>query len=171
METWDAIRSRRNVREFSDQPVTQEHLDRIVEAGRLSPSARNWQPWDFVLVTDSNLLTRLAQVWRGAWHVARASAVIGVVAPILEDAGQQKLLYFDLGQAVMAMMLAATDLGIGTGHAAVADQDLARELLSYPPDRFLAYMLSLGVPSGEPLRPLRKVNRRAFAEVVHREHW
>lgn len=53
METWDAIRARRNVREFSDQPISPDDLDRILEAGRLTPSSRNWQPWDFVAVTDS----------------------------------------------------------------------------------------------------------------------
>jgi nitroreductase len=52
METWDAIRSRRNVREFSDKTVSVEDLDRILEAGRRAPSSKNSQPWDFVLVTD-----------------------------------------------------------------------------------------------------------------------
>jgi nitroreductase len=56
VETWEALRSRRNVREFSPRPVGEEELARILEAGRLAPSAKNWQPWDFVLVTDLDQL-------------------------------------------------------------------------------------------------------------------
>ena len=52
METWDAISSRRNVREFTDEPLPAEALERILEAGWRAPSSRNWQPWDFVVVTD-----------------------------------------------------------------------------------------------------------------------
>ena len=66
METGEAMASRRNVREFSDQKVDLSDLDRILEAGRRTPSARNWQPWDFILVTDRALLMELAGVWRGA---------------------------------------------------------------------------------------------------------
>ena len=46
METWDAIRARRNVRQYTDQPIARENLERICEAGRRAPSAGNWQPWD-----------------------------------------------------------------------------------------------------------------------------
>ena len=52
METWDVIRSRRNVRSYTEQPIPAADLDRILEAGRRSPSSTNWQPWNFVVVTD-----------------------------------------------------------------------------------------------------------------------
>jgi nitroreductase len=70
VETWDALRARRNVRQFTEEPVPDEALDRILEAGRRAPSAGNWQPWDFVLVTDTAQLDELAKVWQGAKHVA-----------------------------------------------------------------------------------------------------
>jgi nitroreductase len=171
VETWDAITARRNVRRFSDQPIGRDELDRILEAGRRSPSSRNWQPWDFVAVTDPDQLTKLAGVWKGAWHVANAGAAIALVAPLIDAEEERTILHFDLGQAVMLMMLAASDQGIGTGHAAVADQGLAREILGFPVDRFCAHMLSLGYPAESPLRPLKKVNRRPFDEVVHRQRW
>ena len=60
METWDAIRSRRNVRQFEPRTLSDADLDRILEAGRIAPSSRNWQPWDFVVVTDRDQLVRLA---------------------------------------------------------------------------------------------------------------
>ena len=56
METWDAITARRNVRDFDDRPLPRELLERILEAGRRAPSAQNWQPWDFVVVTDREQL-------------------------------------------------------------------------------------------------------------------
>ncbi len=132
METWDALRARRNVRQFTDQPVPDEALDRILEAGRRAPSASNWQPWDFVLVTDRAQLVELAKVWQFAKHVAAAAAAIAIVAPEPEDDRQSALLQYDLGQATYAMTVAAADLGVGTGHAAAADQDQARDVLGFP---------------------------------------
>ncbi len=171
MDTWDAIRSRRNVREFSDRAVSNEDLDRILEAGRLAPSARNWQPWDFVLVTDRDRLKELAGVWQGAWHVAGASAAIAIVAPKPSNDREGELLQYDLGHATMVMMIAAADAGIGTGHSSVADQELAQRILGFPDDRFCAYLVSVGYPADRPLAPLRRLNRRRFDEVVHRDRW
>ena len=71
----------------------------------------------------------------------------------------------------MLMMLAAADLGIGTCHSSVQDQELARKILGFPEDHFLAYVLSLGYPADGPLRPLERLNRRPFDEVVHRGRW
>ncbi|MDX6539015.1 MAG: hypothetical protein QOI71_625 [Gaiellales bacterium] len=171
METWDAIRARRNVREFADRPLADTDLDRILEAGRRAPSSRNWQPWDFVLVTDRAQLPELAKVWRGADHVARAVAAIVCLGPVLDNEMQNGWLRYDHGQATMSMALAAADLGIGTSHAAVSDQALARTLLGFPEDRFAVSLLSLGYPADRPLKPLTKVNRRPFDEVVHRGRW
>jgi len=59
MQTWDAITARRNVRAFSPEPIQPADLDRILEAGRRAPSSQNWQPWDFVVVTDQAQLQEL----------------------------------------------------------------------------------------------------------------
>ncbi len=126
METWDAITARRNVRQYTDESIEQANLDRILEAGRRSPSASNRYR-----VIDQ----------------------------------------YDLGQATMAMMLAATDLGIGTGHAAVDDQNAARRILGLPENHYAAYMLALGNPADGPLRPIENLDRRPFDDVVHRERW
>jgi nitroreductase len=171
METWDALRARRNVRSFTSQSVPQAALDQVLEAGRRAPSASNWQPWDFVVVTDRAELQRLSGVWRGAGHVAGAAAAIAIVAPEQKDARTTSLLQYDLGQATMAMTVAAADLGLGTGHAAAQDQDLAREILGFPEDRFLAYLLSVGYPADRPLRVIKRPDRRPFEEVVHRNRW
>lgn len=169
MQTWDAITARRNVRAYTDQPIDGADLDRILEAGRRAPSSKNTQPWDFVLVTDRDRLARLATVWVGAGHVAGSAATIALIAPATEQAPQR--VEYDLGQATMAILVAAADLGIGAGHTAVADQDLARELLGFPADRRCAYLIALGHPADRPLRPIRNPDRRPFDEVVHRDRW
>ena len=168
METWDAIRSRRNVRSYTDEPIAPEQLDQILEAARRTPSSRNWQPWDFVVVTERDELVELATVWVGAGHVAGSAATLALVGPVLDDARAAELLQYDLGQATMSIMIAAADLGIGSGHSAVGEQDLARRLLGIPEDHFCAYLIALGHPAEGPLRPLRRINRRPFEEVVHR---
>jgi nitroreductase len=171
METWDALCSRRNVRAYSDRPIADTDLDRILEAGRRAPSARNTQPWDFIVVTDRAQLIGLAKVWMGAGHIAQSAATIAIAAPIPTDERQAGLIQFDIGQASMAMAIAAADLGIGSGHAAVADQVLARALLGIPVDHQLAFLLALGYPADKPLVPLRRMDRRSFDEVVHRGRW
>jgi nitroreductase len=169
MQTWHAITSRRNVRSFADLPVPASDLDQILEAGRRSPSSQNWQPWDFILVTDRGQLGELARVWRGAGHAAGAAAAIVVIGPAADNEfGRAQ---FDLGQATMAMMLAAADLGIGSCHAGVADINLARELLGFPANRDWALIISLGYPADRPLAPIRVPARRPFGEVVHRGRW
>ena len=69
------------------------------------------------------------------------------------------------------MQIAAADLGIGTGHSAVGDQDMARGILGVPEDRYVAYLMDLGRPADRPLRPIRRPDRRPFEEVVHRGTW
>ncbi len=171
MDTWEVIRARRNVREYAGRPVPADHLDQILEAGRRSPSSQNWQPWGFVLVTDRDRLTSLARAWRAAGHVAGSAATIALIAPVTSGERERDRCHYDLGQATMSMMLAAADLGIGSGHSAVSDQDLARQILGFPGGRFCAYMIAFGYPANRPLTPVVRPDRRRFEDVVHRERW
>jgi nitroreductase len=171
METWDTIRARRNVRQYTDQPIARADLERILDAGRRAASASNWQPWNFVVVTDRPQLVELAKVWQGARHVARSAATVALVVRQPEDTRQRDLLMYDLGQATANIMLAATDLGIGSGHAAVSDQEQARRVLGFPDGYFCAYLIGLGYPADRGLRPLVRPDRRPFDEVVHWDRW
>jgi nitroreductase len=171
METWDAIRSRRNVRDYEDRPIPEEALTRILEAGRRAPSSRNRQRWDFVVCTDRAQLTALSAVWQGAGHVARSAATICLIAPDSDDPAERESIRYDLGQATMTMMLAAADLGIGSGHAAARDQELARRLLGFPEDRVCAGFIAIGYPADRPLAPVRTPARRNFDDVVHFGDW
>ena len=172
METWDAIRARRNVRQYTDQPIAREDLERILEAGRRAPSAANWQPWHFVVVTGRDRLTELAKAWeQGGRHIAGSAATIALVAQDADDERHHDWLLYDFGQATAFMMLAAADLGIGSGHSSVRDQHQAQRVLGYPDGYFAVYLIGLGYPAGRPLRPLRRPDRRPFDEVVHWNHW
>ena len=148
METWDAIRARRNVRAYRPEPVPQRDLERIAEAAWRAPSARNQQHWDFVIV-----------------------AAIALIVPEPPDERTKLIDQYDLGQATLAMTLAATDLGIGTGHSAVGDQEKARSILGVPEHHLVSYLLGIGYPADRPLRPIVKPDRRPFDEVVHRGRW
>ncbi len=171
METWDAICARRNVRSYTAQPIPESHLTQILEAGWRTPSASNRQHWDFVVVTGRAQLKELTTVWPGAGHIAGAAAAIALVVPEPPDDWTRVVDFYDLGQATFAMMLAATDLGIGSGHSAVGEHDRAREILGVPDTHKVLFMLALGYPADRPLRPILKPDRRPFDEVVHRGHW
>src|ERR687886_1225428 len=147
METWDTIRARRNVRQYTDEPIARGDLERILEAGRRAPSSMNWQPWDFVVVTDRDQLIELAKVWQGAGHVARSAATIALVAAAPEDERRRDWVQYDFGQATANMMVAAADLGIGSGHAAVVDQGQAQHVLAFPDGYFCVYLMALGYPA------------------------
>ncbi len=171
METWDAIRSRRNVREYTDQPIAEADLERILDAGRRSPSSMNRQRWDFVVVTGRDRLTELATVWMGARHVPGSAATVALVGPAENDPRTRESINFDMGQAAMSMLIVAADLGIASCHAAVGDHARAARVLGLPGDRQCLWLLAFGYPADRPLTPMRRPTRRAFDDVVHRDRF
>ncbi len=171
MDTFDAIRARRNVRSYSDRPIDDSDLRRVLEAGWLAPSANNRQHRDFVVSTDREQLRQLAEIWQWGRHVAGSAVTVVIVIPVSTDARERELDQFDAGQAVMAMMIEASDLGIGSGHSSVADQDRARSILGLPDDKECACMVAFGYPADRPLTPMKKPDRRPFEQVVHRGRW
>ena len=146
-------------------------LERILEAARRAPSSMNQQAWDFVVVTERERLQELAKVWRHAGHVATSAATVALVAPTSSDPGERETFQFDLGQAAMSLMLAASDQGIGSCHSAVGDQAMARALLELPPDRECVMLIALGIPADRPIAPVERPARRPFDEVIHKEVW
>jgi len=171
MQTWDAVRARRNVRSFEDRPLPDADLQRVLEAGWRAPSASNNQQREFVVVTDRATLAELSRIRQGVAYIAGAAAVVALVYPPAGDERGAAFGAFDQGQATMAMMVTAADLGIGSGHAAVDDDDLARRLLGYPEDRRCDILIALGYPADRPLAPVQHPKRRPLDEVVHRGRW
>src|SRR5690242_3655518 len=99
MQTWDALWSRRNVRQYTPDPIDAADLDRILEAARRTPSSKNSQPWDFIVVTDRDRLTELARVWIYGGHVAHSAATVALVSPVTPPGHERDAVQYDLGQA------------------------------------------------------------------------
>ncbi len=173
MDVWSAIRTKRMVRRFRDEPLAGDQLERIVDAGRHAASSKNQQAWDFVVVQDRDRLRALSAVGPYAGHLAGAAAAIALLAPDPRAAGASLSLVWDLGLAAENMMLAAWELGIGSCPATVYDQAIAREVLGHPDDRWCGYLLSFGLPAeaDDLTRPPKAGGRRPLEEILHRERW
>jgi len=171
METFEAITSRRNVRSYQDRPIPDDDLRQVLEAARRTPSSRNAQRWDFVVVRDRDQLQDLSAVWQGARHVPGSAATIALIAPEPDEGRKRESIVYDLGQVTMSIMVAATDLGIGTAHSSVHDQAVAQQVLGFPEGYFCAYLIAMGYPADRPLRPIREPARRSFDDVVHFDRW
>jgi nitroreductase len=170
---WAAIVRRRAVRRFLDRPLEPEHLQRILRAGRRSGSAKNLQPWDFIVCRDRDHLGDLSRLGRYADHLAGAAVAVALVTMDPRAPGTPLSMMFDLGQAAANMQLAAWELGIGSCPATVYEHDLARRLLGYPDDRHCEFLLSFGYPADRAAltAPLKRGGRRPLAEIVHEERW
>ena len=173
MDVWQAITTQRAVRSFADRPLEPEHLDRILRAGRRAPSSKNEQRWAFVVCADRERLRALSRVGPYAGHLAGAAAGIALVTPDAGESGKAESIAFDLGQCAHTMMLAAWELGIGSVHATVYEEDLVRDILGYPESRVCPYVISFGYPADpdELARPLEKGGRKPLDELVHHERW
>jgi nitroreductase len=92
--------------------------------------------------------------------------------PKLDDEHTTRVDQYDLGQATLAMTIAATDLGIGTGHSSVGElQDKARAILGVPEGYRVSYLLGIGYPADRELKPILNPKRRPIDEVIHIGRW
>ena len=169
METWEAINTVRVVREFASQPLDDDHIERILNAGRRAGSSKNQQHWAFIVVRDRERLGELSVVGRYAGHLAGATVAIALVTP----SPASPSVMWDCGRAAQNMVLAAWELGIGSVPATVYDHDLAHRLLGLPSDRRCDFLLSFGHPAdpSELTAPNRAGGRLPPEDVVHQEHW
>src|SRR3954465_12429520 len=169
MSVWEAVSSKRVIRQFAGRPIDPDDLVRILNAGRRAASSKNLQRWDFIVCRDRDHLAELAKVGPWAGHLAGAAVAIALVTPDPKAADSPLSVLFDLGMAAGNMMLVAWELGIGSVPATVYEHDLARELLGSPDDHPCEYVLSFGYPadSGELTRPNKAGGRAALADIVH----
>jgi nitroreductase len=173
MSAWDAVRTKRAVREFADWPIPDEDLDRIVRAGTRAHSSKNQQRWAFIVIRDRERLRALSETGRFAGHLAGAAAAIALVTPDPLGPGQPLSVVWDSGNAAAQMMLVAWELGIGSCPATVYEHDAAKAILGYPDGMDCEYILSFGYPAdpGELTRPNKAGGRVALADIVHNERW
>jgi nitroreductase len=173
MSVWQAVSTKRMVREFADRPIHPEHLVRILNAGRRSASSKNLQRWEFIVCRDRDHLRELAAVGPYAGHLAGAAVAIALVTPRAKGADDPLSVMFDLGMAAANMMLVAWELGIGSVPATVYDHDLGQQLLGYPDTHHCEYIVSFGYPEDPTILTAanKAGGRRALGDILHEERW
>lgn len=173
MTVWETIRSKRAIRKFEDKPLSEEEINRILEAGRRCQSGFNSQPWQFIVVTERDLLEKLSKIGRSTGHLAGAAMGVILLSPHAEKSDRYWQDMFDVGQAAAYMQLTAQEMGIGSCPGTVYHPEMAREILNFPEEWDLKIILSFGYPNKEeyPDRPPKQGTRKAFDEVVHLNGW
>ena len=172
MDAWKAIDAVRVIRDFAERPITAEHLERILHAGRRTASARNQQDWAFIVVRDRERLRGLSDVGRYADHLAGASLAVALVTHH-EEGVEGRTRMWDLGRAAQNMVLAAWELGIGSAPATVFDDELVRRTHGLPDGQDCQFLLSFGYPADRSAltRPNSRGGRLPLASIVHEECW
>ncbi len=169
MDVHKAIQSRRSIRAYDSREVEEEKLLRVLESGRLSPSAGNRQERRFVIIRDSKKRQLLSEAARGQKFVAEAPVVIAACSVETEyvmSCGQ--LAYpIDTAIAVDHITLAAVDEGLGTCWIGAFDEIKVKEILDIPESVRVVVLLTLGYPLSIP----RPTPRKTLDEIVMREKW
>lgn len=168
MDLYRCVVTKRDLRTYTDQAIEPELLRRILDAGRRSGSARNRQPWQFVAVTDREVLQGLARCGRFAGHLASAAAAVVV---LVNEQGQ----LFDAGRCAQSMMLAAWSMGIASCPVTLHHDAETRAALDLPEGPVVATAIALGYPDPRGRGPLERLalrvvagrSRRPLAELVH----
>ncbi|MGQ9788819.1 MAG: nitroreductase family protein [Candidatus Hadarchaeaceae archaeon] len=143
MEAFEAIRARRSVRSYLDIPVSEDKIKKILEAARLAPSAKNVQPWYFVVVTDAEKRERIARSGRFAGFLKEAPVVIAGCGDVKSS---PKWHVVDVSIAMQNMVIAATAEGLGTCWVGSFDEGLVKEILKIPERYKVVALLALGYP-------------------------
>lgn len=157
MDTFLAIASRREVREYADAPIPEEIVHRILDAGRLAGSSRNTQQWEFVVVDDHEALAAAVYAPDNVRGAALVVALAGTALPL------------DMGRAAQNMLLAAWNEGVGSCPNGIRDAEAAERIVGAK----VAIVLTFGYPA-TPRDPnartaqewSAKAKRKPFDEVV-----
>ncbi len=163
------IANRVTVQQFNGDAVSQESLDTILEAGRRAPSAKNRQPWRFVIVRDKTVLSRLEDAAYGASQISTAPVVIAACSTNVDYRmpNGQHAYPIDIATAVSFMMLQAQEEGIGSAVLTTFDEVIVKEILSVPYQMRVVVLLSLGYPEQIPLQR----ERQDLKKITSYDHW
>jgi nitroreductase len=163
MDVFDAIRTLLAVRQFQDRPVPEEVLRRVVEAGRLTASGMNRQPWHFIVIQNRDTLRRLGELAQTGPYIAQAPAAIAVAIQ------HTPIAVSDASRAIHSMMLAAWAEGVGSNWVGYRGIDHIKPELGIPDELDLLAI----VPFGYPERSVGKgkKSRKPLSEVASRERY
>lgn len=169
MDLFEAVRDRRSVRSFEDRHVPQDTLEKVLDAARRAPSARNKQDWRFVVVRDESLRQQLMSAAYDQEFIGQAPVVIAACGVHTDDVmtcGHPAYLV-DVSIALDHLTLAARALGLGTCWVGKFDQEPVKEALHIPEDAQVVELMPLGYPQEWPDAPPRK----PLGEIVHYDRW
>lgn len=166
MDFYDAVRNRLSIRAYKPDPVPDDVLNRILEAGRLAPSAKNYQPWKFIVVRDPSVREALVPACRGQAFVGQAPVVLCACA-LTEQAWKGMGGYWsaeavDLAIAIEHMMLAATAEGMGTCWIGAFLEAEVKKVLEIP-DNVKPIALT---PLGYTAKPASSRPRKPLSEII-----
>ena len=163
MEVFEFVRTVLAVRSYQDKPVPPEVVTRIVEAGRLTASSMNGQPWHFVVVENRDMLRRLAVAARTGPYIAEAPLAIVVVIE------RTRFAVSDASRAIQSMILTAWSEGVGSNWVGFVGMPEINALLGIPDTLDVLAVL----PFGYPVQPggQGKKRRKPLSEVAHRERF
>lgn len=163
METIEAIRTVLAVRRFRDTPIPDAIVREIVEAGRLTASSKNGQPWHFIIVEDPNTLSQLGKLAATGPYIAEA------VAAIVVAISDSRFGVSDASRAIQSMILAAWSHGVGSNWVGFANLEAVNPALGIPSKLKVLAIVPLGYPS-QPVGRGHK-ERKPLGEIASRERF
>ena len=169
MDTYQTILSQRSIRHFDlSRPIDEAALQRILQAGRMSGSSKDSQPWWFIVIKDRDTLQALSNTGDFAQHLARAACAIAIVFDPQFYRGE-----FDSGRAAQNMMLAAWNDGLGSCIASMHREDDCKAVLDVPKDLRLQHIISFGypLPGDQSIPAVGKRPRKPLNQIVMQERW
>jgi nitroreductase len=163
MDVFDAIRTLLAVRAYQDKPIPEDLVRRIVEAGRLTGSGMNRQPWHFIVVRERETLRRLGALATSGSYVAQAPLAVVVATD------KTRFAVSDASRAIQSMLLTAWADGVGSNWVGFGGLDKVKDLLDIPTGLEVLAIL----PFGYPARPAGrgKKQRKPLREVAHLERY
>jgi len=168
MTLLDAIRKRYSCRAYQDRPIEQEKLQRIFEAARLAPSAKNLQDWRFVAVTDKESKRKLAQAANNQTFLQNAGAII-VACSISNEVMRcgQAVGPIDVAIALEHIALQAAESGLATCWIGSFYPEEVRPIVGIPENVAIIELMAVGYPADSPKEP----NRQPLEKIVCYEKW
>lgn len=167
MNVFEAIKQRRSIRSYQDKPIEEEKLLRVLEAGRLAPSAKNLQEWRYVIVKDKDMRKKVAVASNNQYFIAEAPVVIVGCATMTDyvlSCGQPAH-SIDLAISMDHMTLQAVEEGLGTCWIGSFKEDEVKKLLNIPPEMRVVEIMPLGYPKFIPdPKPRKKMEEIVFHE-------
>jgi len=171
MNFFELIHHRYSVRSYSSQPVEDEKLAMILEAGRLAPTAANRQPFQIIVIHTAGREQELSQIYGEPWFIQPPLilAVVGLPAQAWQRRRSDGKSYLDVDAAIVMdhLILAAAALGLGTCWVAAFNPTAARRVLALPEDIEPLLFTPLGYPTDQP----GIKNRKDLADLVRYERW